>query len=112
MRPIFFSLLLVSTLACIDIAGLDEEIEAVLDDSIVASVICTQPLAVLEEGECQGKNVDGTILRDAIMKWLSSDPAVLQIDQDGLIIAVSVGTVTVTGTGARGVSATFSAAVS
>ena len=112
MKFISFLVLLVSMSACVNLAGLDDEIEAGLDDSIVASVICTQPLVVFEEGECQGHNVNGTILRDAIMKWSSSDPAVLQIDQDGLIIAVSVGTVTVTGTGARGISATFSAVVS
>ncbi len=104
MKKLVLILLVVAS-ACIDVTGVQEEIDAGLIDGIADNIICTQPLTVFGQGECIGRNANDTIIREAVMKWASSDPTVVRIDQDGDIVGMSIGTATITGIGLMGVPA-------
>ncbi len=102
MRILLILLLLT---ACVDLTGVNEEIEAFRDDGVAVVIICTQPLVVGVEGECQGWNSNNTHIRPQVMKWTVSDIMKAQINQDGKIIGVGVGIVTITGIGMRDIPA-------
>lgn len=108
--PLF--LLLVGCINTDTITALSDEGDRLLDDSIIAFVFCTTPLAVLGQGECLGKNINGTVIRQAVLTFISSDPAVVEVDQTGHITALAVGTVTICATGSRGSTACAAVEVS
>lgn len=103
LLPLF--LLLVGCINTDTITALSDEGDRLLDDSIVASVLCTTPLSVPGQGECLGKNINGTVIRQAVLTFISSDPGVVEVNQAGDITAFAIGTSTICATGSRGATA-------
>ncbi len=102
-----FSLFFVLVLAACLPTGLDEHLNLLLDDGIVATVVCPSPLSILDEGDCAGWNVNDTKIRLGSLTWDSSDDFIVEINQDGHVLALALGVSTITATSVRGFKASI-----
>ena len=92
--------------ACFSVpTGLEEHLNLLADDGIVATVTCPSPLAVLGEGDCAGWNANGTQISFSgltPLSWDSSADNIVQSDQGGHIVAIAAGVSTICATGING----------
>jgi len=93
--------------ACLNITPpeVEEYLEVLVDDGIVATVTCPSLLTVLEEGDCEAFNANVTKIVLEPPTWNSSADAIIQIDQNGHMVAKAVGVSIITAIGIKGSTA-------
>lgn len=101
-----------------DLSGIEEAsayADDVLEHTAVASIACeATTLAVTETARCEGRGAAGQVLvidGITVLRWSTSDPAILRVSLDGFIVGVSAGVADVIAEGPKGSRATLSITV-